>query len=129
PVTHLAVAGSGTVSEQDEDIKYSMYNDDAANRHYLVRYDVILGAGDPRNGITVLANRIDDFQLQYFDAGGNTLDPSVDPSVLVNAWRIRITIGVNLPADGQPGSDGYQPPTSIQLVSDVVIRNASQSTF
>src|SRR5687768_11226114 len=35
-----AVAGSDGVLDSDEDIKYSMYHDDAANRHYLVRYDV-----------------------------------------------------------------------------------------
>src|SRR5918999_81696 len=41
-----AVPGAGSVSDRDEDIKYTMYNDDAANRHYLVRYDAILGAVD-----------------------------------------------------------------------------------
>lgn len=128
-VTGLPVPGSGTVSEQDEDIKYSMYNDEAANRHYLVRYDVVLGAVDPRDGTTVLANRIDSFQLQYFDANGNALDVVTDPNAVINAWRIRITVGVNLPAEGAPGSPGYQPPTTIQLVSDVVLRNTSQSTY
>jgi prepilin-type N-terminal cleavage/methylation domain-containing protein len=123
------VSGSGTVSEADEDVKYIMYNDDAANRHYLVRYDVILGAGDPRNGTTVLANRIDGFDLMYFDSVGNTLDLTADPNAVINAWRVRITITVNLPAEGAPGSDGYQPPSSIQLVSDVVLRNASQVTY
>jgi hypothetical protein len=42
---------------------------------------------------------------------------------------VRITIGVTIPAEGKPGSDGYQPPSSIQLVSDVVLRNASQVTY
>jgi prepilin-type N-terminal cleavage/methylation domain-containing protein len=123
------VAGSTTISEADEDVKYSMYNDDAANRHYLVRYDVILGAGDPRNGTTVLANRIDSFELRYFDSAGTELDVATTPGAVINAWRVRITIGVTIPAEGQPGSDGYQPPSSIQLVSDVVLRNASQVTY
>src|SRR5688500_18692408 len=61
------VAGASEVIDPDEDIKYSMYNDDAANRHYLVRYDVTLGG---REGTTVLANRLDSFQLQYFDSSG-----------------------------------------------------------
>jgi prepilin-type N-terminal cleavage/methylation domain-containing protein len=123
------VSGSGTVTEADEDVKYMMYNDDAANRHYLVRYDVILGAGDPRNGTTVLANRIDGFDLTFFDSAGNTLDVTADPNAVINAWRVRITITVNLPAVGVPNSEGYQPPSSIQLVSDVVLRNASQVTY
>jgi prepilin-type N-terminal cleavage/methylation domain-containing protein len=123
------VAGSDSVSDRDEDIKYTMYNDDAANRHYLVRYDAILGAVDQREGTTVLANRLDSFQLQYFDSSGNELNVTADPSAVINTWKVRLTVGVVLPAEGQPGSPGYQPQTTINLVSDVVLRNASQITF
>lgn len=123
------VSGSGTVSEEDEDVKYMMYNDDANNRHYLVRYDVVLGTGNPQNGTTVLANRIDSFQLVYLDSAGAVLNVAADPNAVVNAWRVQITISVTLPAEGAPGSPGYQPPSSILLVSDVVLRNASQVTY
>lgn len=121
-----AVAGAGLVTDPDEDIKYSMYNDDAANRHYLVRYDVNLGG---RDGTTVLANRLDSFQLQYFNSAGTELDVVADPTASISAWKVRITVGVILPAEGQPGSPGYQPPSTINLVSDVVLRNASQITY
>ena len=120
------VAGAGFVSDPDEDIKYTMYNDDAANRHYLVRYDVTIGG---RDGTTVLANRLDSFQLQYFDSNGNELDVAADPNNSISAWRVRITVGVILPAEGQPNSPGYQPQSTINLVSDVVLRNASQITY
>ncbi len=120
------VAGAGFVSDPDEDIKYSMYNDDAANRHYLVRYDVTIGG---RAGTTVLANRLDSFQIQYFDSAGSVLDVATNPDLSRNAWRVRLTVGVILPAEGEPGSPGYQPPSTINLVSDVVLRNASQITF
>lgn len=120
------VPGAGLVTDPDEDIKYSMYNDDALNRHYLVRYDVTLGG---REGTTVLANRLDSFVLQYFDSAGNELDVTANPAASRDAWRVRITVGVNLPAEGQPGSPGYQPPSTINLVSDVVLRNASQITY
>ena len=129
PITGEPVAGSGTISEADEDIKYSMYNDDAANRHYLVRYDVVLGATNKSDGTTVLANRIDSFQFQYFDSNGAELNVAADPNAVIGAWKVRITVGVQLPAEGAPGSPGYQPPTTIQLVSDVVLRNTSQSTY
>src|ERR1044072_4600548 len=33
------VSGSEAVVDKDEDVKYTMYNDDEWNRHYLVRYD------------------------------------------------------------------------------------------
>ena len=121
-----AVAGAGFVNDPDEDIKYSMYNDDAANRHYLVRYDVNLGG---REGTTVLANRLDSFQLQYFNSAGTELDVVADPTASISAWKVRITVGVVLPAEGQPGSPGYQPQSTINLVSDVVLRNASQITY
>ena len=123
------VTGSRTVSEADEDVKYSMYNDDAANRHYLVRFDAILGNPDSRNGTTVLANRIDSFNLQYFDSTGTEIDPAANPASLVHTWKIRITVDVILPELGTAGSPGYQQETSVQLVSDVVLRNASQATF
>ena len=123
------VSGATSVSDRDEDIKYTMYNDDAANRHYLVRYDAILGAVDQREGTTVLANRLDSFLLEYFDSAGNQLDVTTTPDTVRNAWKVRITVGVILPAVGAPESAGYQPESTINLVSDVVLRNASQITF
>lgn len=123
------VSGSDSVSDRDEDLKYTMYNDDAANRHYLVRYDAILGAVDQREGTTVLANRLDSFRLQYFDSAGTELDVATTPNAVISAWKVRITVGVILPAQGQPGSPGYQPESTIDLVSDVVLRNSSQITF
>jgi len=124
-----SVSGANGVLDKDEDIKYTMYNDDAANRHYLVRYDSILGAVDQRNGTTVLANRLDTFNLQFFDGSGNTLDVVTNPDAVISCWKVRITVGVVLPAEGQPGSPGYQPPSTINLVSDVVLRNSSQNTY
>ena len=120
------VEGSDGVSDPDEDIKYTMYNDAAANRHYLVRFDVTVGG---RAGTTVLANRLDSFELLYFDSAGNPLDVVGNPLNCASAWKVRITVGVVLPAEGEPGSPGYQPQSTINLVSDVVMRNASQITF
>jgi len=124
------VAGSEGVFDRDEDIKYLMYNDDAANRHYLVRYDAYIGSTvGQREGTTVLANRLDSFSLQYFDSSGNQLDVATTPLAVASAWRVRLTVGVILPAEGRPGSPGYQPETTLNLVSDVVLRNASQITY
>ncbi len=120
------VSGAGFVSEADEDIKYAMYHDDVANRHYLVRFDVNLGG---REGTTVLANRLDTFSLQYYGSDGTELDVVTDPLNSSLAWKIRITVGVSLPAQGVPGSPGYQPESTINLISDVVLRNASQITY
>lgn len=123
------VPGADSVSDRDEDVKYTMYNDDAANRHYLVRYDAILGAVDQREGTTVLANRLDGFELKYFDSAGDELDVVTTPAAVISAWKVRIKVGVILPAEGAPGSPGHQPESIIYLESDVVLRNASQITF
>jgi hypothetical protein len=57
------------------------------------------------------------------------LNVTADPDSVRNTWKIRITVGVVLPAEGQPGSPGYQPESTINLVSDVVLRNTSQITY
>lgn len=120
------VPGAGFVEDPDEDIKYSMYHDADANRHYLVRYDVILGG---REGTTVLANRLDTFALKYYDGEGNELDVVNDPDSCVLAWKVKITVGVELPQQGVPGSPGYHEKSYINLISEVVLRNASQVTY
>lgn len=124
------VAGSEGILDRDEDIKYMMYNDDAANRHYLVRYDAYIAKTvGQREATTVLANRLDGFDLKYYDSAGNELDVATTPDLLKTAWKVRLTVGVVLPAVGAPESPGYQPETTINLVSDVVLRNASQITY
>lgn len=121
-----AVAGAGDVRDADEDLKYSMYNEDSTNRHYLVRYDVTRPG---REGITVLANRLDTFRIDYFDTNGTQLDLVTNPNDAQLTWKVRLTVGVVLPAEGVPGSPGYQPESTINLISDVVLRNTAQITY
>jgi type II secretory pathway pseudopilin PulG len=116
-----AVAGSNGVTDVDEDIKYSMYHDNATNRHYLVRLDATRTG---REGITVLANRLD-----KFDMNGNTLDVAANANNVRSAWKVMIEVGVTLPAIGAFGSTGYQPERPLNLRSEVVLRNASQITY
>ena len=120
--------GNQAVSDADEDIKYLMYHDNAENRHYLVRLDAVLAETAPLKSKTVLANRLDSFNLRYFDGAGAEINPST-PGNLVNTWKVRITVAVKLPADGTFGSPGFQPESTVDLVSDVVLRNASQITY
>lgn len=122
-------ANNQAVSDPDEDIKYLLYNDDVANHHFLVRLDAVVAQSDRARATTVLANRLDSFQLQYFDADGAAINVVANPAAVVNACKVRLTIGVTLPADGAQGSPGFQPASTIQLVSDVVLRNNSQITY
>jgi hypothetical protein len=123
---YLGQTTSGTVTDRDEDVKYIMYVDDAAQRRYLVRYDVNLTA--PMNQ-TVLANRIDSLNIAYFDVAGNQLNVAATPALAANATRLVLTVGVTLPAVGAPGASNYQPSSQIQLTSAVVLRNARQLSY
>ena len=122
------------VDDIDEDIKFLMYVD--GSQRYIVRYE--------KNGTketTVLANRVDSLVFRYYDekvtydtivedgvcdirnvknAAGIT-ENEVDPGL---AKFIVIAVGVTLPEVGTFGVNGYQPPSQVQLTSDVVLRNS-----
>jgi hypothetical protein len=128
------------VEDTDEDLKFLMYVDAERGQRYIVRYE--------RNGTTqttVLANRVDSLIFRYYDekvtydttirivdgnqicditnvknaAGDNKIE--VSPGA---AKFVVIAVGVTLPAVGTPNTDGYQPPSQVQLTSDVVLRNS-----
>ena len=125
------------VTDADEDVKFLMYVDNALSQRYIVRYEK-----NGTNQTTVLANRVDSLIFRYYDekvtyettinadgecditnvvnADGNTED-EVSPG---SAKFVVIAVGVTLPAVGSPNTDGYQPPTQVQLTSDVVLRNS-----
>jgi prepilin-type N-terminal cleavage/methylation domain-containing protein len=125
------------VTDIDEDVKFLMYVDADLGQRYIVRYEK-----NGSNQTTVLANRIDSLIFRYYDekvtysttvdadgvcditnvvnAAGNA-ENEVSPSA---AKFIVIAVGVTLPAVGTVGSDGYQPPSQVQLTSDVVLRNS-----
>src|SRR6185503_17463731 len=120
------------VEDTDEDLKFLMYVDNTLGQRYIVRYE--------RNGsnqTTVLANRVDSLVFRYYDekvtysttvsssgvcditdvknAAGNSKS-EVSPAA---AKFIVIAVGVTLPAVGTQGREGYQPPSQVQLTSDV----------
>ena len=122
------------VDDIDEDIKFLMYVD--AGQRYIVRYEK-----NSTNETTVLANRIDSLVFRYYDekvtydttvvdgvcditnvknAAGGT-ESEVNPGL---ARFIVVAVGVTLPAVGTFGVEGYQPPSQVQLTSDVVLRNS-----
>lgn len=125
------------VDDADEDLKFLMYVDATLGQRYIVRYEK-----NGSNQTTVLANRIDSLVFRYFDekvtydttidASGNcditnvknaagTTESEVSPGA---AKFVVIAVGVTLPAVGTPSSDYYQPPSQVQLTSDVVLRNS-----
>jgi type II secretory pathway pseudopilin PulG len=128
------------VDDTDEDLKFLMYVDTTIGQRYIVRYE--------RNGAnqtTVLANRIDSLIFRYYDekVTYDTTIRTVDGSPICDITNVKnaaglnktevspgeakfvvIAVGVTLPAVGTPNTDGYQPPSQVQLTSDVVLRNS-----
>ena len=122
------------VDDTDEDVKFLMYVD--AAQRYIVRYE--------KNGskdTTVLANRIDSLIFRYYDEkvtyDTTVVDGVCDITNVKNAAGldeievtpgsakfIVIAVGVTLPAIGVQGAEGYQPPSQVQMTSDVVLRNS-----
>ena len=122
------------LDDADEDVKFLMYVD--AAQRYIVRYEK-----NGTNQTTVLANRVDSLVFRYYGEKV-TYDTTVVNGVCditnvmtaagISATEVSpgtakfivIAVGVTLPAVGTFGSAGYQPPSQMQLTSDVVLRNA-----
>jgi prepilin-type N-terminal cleavage/methylation domain-containing protein len=113
--------GSTTIESASEDVKYVI--DTTNGQNYLVRYDRFATGSQS----TVLANRVDNLDIIYWSPTNTALNVAADPSQVANAIGVRITVSVNLPAVGTRGSPGYQPATTMQLSSDVTLRNKSQN--
>jgi Tfp pilus assembly protein PilW len=124
--------GIGTVGEDaGEDIKYFIYP--ASNTNLLARYDAYNVAG---GSSTVLANRLDSLHLHYFTSkvtySTSTCDitgASAGEVTPDQAGYIVLSVCVGLPAVGTAGTDGYQPATSVLLVSDVALRNSNLTNY
>ncbi len=131
---------SGATNGIGEDIKYLLVSD--ANGSFIVRLNL-----QPTQTTGLIANRVDGLAIYYYDqrvtytigncaigncnitnvrnAAGNT-QAEVSPD---NAKYIVLSLRVTLPAVGVPGSDGYEPPSAIQLVSTVTLRNANLTNY
>jgi hypothetical protein len=107
------------------------------NQRYLVRYEK-----NATNTTTVLANRIDSLIFRYYDEKV-TYDTTIDASGNCDITNVKnaagadesevspgeakfivVAVAVTLPAVGTQGVEGYQPPSQVQLTSDVVLRNS-----
>ncbi|MFN2455161.1 MAG: PilW family protein [Pyrinomonadaceae bacterium] len=120
---------SNAVADTDEDIIFKLYNDGV--RSYVERIDVYSGART-----TVLANRVDSLVIHYYADKVNYTAGNCDITTAATdvtdkrtAKYIVIAACVQLPARGTPGSPGYQPVSSVQLISDVTLRNSYLTSY
>ncbi len=127
---------SNSATDRDEDIKYFLYTDN--NNSYIVRLDVNTSAQQ-----MILANRVDALNFHFYadkvtytsgtcditdvrDSYGN---PVGEVAQKAGAKYVVMSICVTLPAVSQPGAPGYQPPSRVQLTSDVALRNAELFSY
>jgi prepilin-type N-terminal cleavage/methylation domain-containing protein len=143
--SNLDGSADGTLQEA-EDVKYFLNTSD--NTIYLARFDPNTTVAALRR--TVLANRIDALQFFYFNqrVGYTTVayDASNPNNALITNARgtngaavaevaptaasyVVIVVAVRLDAVGRPGADGYQPPRTEMLTSDVALRNTLLTSY
>ena len=125
------------LDDTDEDVKFLMYVDADTSQQFIVRYEK-----NGSNQTTVLANRVDSLVFRYYDEKV-TYDTTVDANGVCDITNVKnaagedesevpagsakfivIAVGVTLPSIGTLGAEGYQPPSQVQLTSDVVLRNS-----
>lgn len=116
------------IEDPGEDVKYFIHKADRTN--LLARYDKYGG------GSTVLANRLDSLYIHYFASkvtyttqGCDIASPSASPVSPDQAGYVVLAVCVGLSAVGTEGTEGYQPATSVLLVSDVTLRNSNLANY
>jgi prepilin-type N-terminal cleavage/methylation domain-containing protein len=117
-------SSSNSVTDSDEDVLYNLFTD--SSQSYVERIDINSGART-----TILANRVDALVIRYYadkvdyTPGACTINTTAtEVTDKSQAKYIVIVACVQLPAFGVPRSPGYQPATSVQLISDVSLRNS-----
>jgi hypothetical protein len=90
----------------------------------------------------VLANRISSLWIYYFTGRINYTTGDCNAPITVPAGVTKLSganiasadyvvlaVCVDLPAEGMPGSPGYQPASRTLLVTDVALRNATVDAY
>jgi prepilin-type N-terminal cleavage/methylation domain-containing protein len=120
---------SSSVSDSNEDVRYRLVS--TSTDSYIERLDVNTGART-----TVLANRVDTFRVRYYADKVNYTSGNCDINTTATevtdktkAKYIVLIVCVDLPERGTKGTTGYQPPSSVQLISDVTLRNADLANY
>ena len=130
-------AGASTLADVDEDVQYFLHKTDPdpnSTRGALMRYDVNTQQS------RVLVSQVDDFEIYYFDRKVDyTIDPTGGINVTTpgvtevddqsNTTYIVLTLMLRLDAVGQPGAPGYMPPSQVQLVTDIALRNRNLALY
>ena len=128
----LSDLNSNDTWDEDEIIAYKLEDNPNTGAKSLVRYS--LGAtGETTTTGTVLAEYVDTFKVRYYSQKRDytTANCDVDAASAAavttpdKAQYVVLVVCATLPAVGRESSPGYQPSTTVQLVSDAVLRNST----
>ncbi len=134
-VTVLSDYNENNVWDPDEIVSFQLADNPNTNKKSLVRY-TLDAAGDASTNGTVLAENVDSFKVRYYGqkedytTGTCDVDDASKAAVTTpaKAQYLVLVVCATLPAVGQPASPGYQPASTVQLVSDVTLRNSLMLT-
>lgn len=118
--------------DADEIIAYKLEANPNTNANSLVRYSLNATGAATTTG-TVLAEYVDTFKVRYYSQKRDytTANCDVDAASAAavttpdKAQYVVLVVCATLPAVGRQSSPGYQPSTTVQLVSDAVLRNST----
>lgn len=119
--------------DADEIISFRLDDNPETGRISLVRLS-LGAAGAAETTGTVLAESVDNFQVNYFservnyETGECALELDAGSAAAVTtpdkAQYVVLVLCATLPAVGAEGHEGYQPASRVQLVSDATLRNS-----
>jgi Tfp pilus assembly protein PilW len=130
-VTVLSDYNENNAWDPDEIVSFKLADNPATGKKSLIRY-TLDAAGDAETNGTVLAQNVDSFKVRYYGQRRNYETDNCDVDAAskgavttpAKAQYLVLVVCATLPAVGQPKSPGYQPASSVQLVSDVTLRNS-----
>lgn len=130
-VTVLSDNNMNNVWDADEIISFQLADNPNTGSQSLVRY-ALNATGAANTTGTVLAENVDSFKVRYYaekqdyTTGVCDVDAASAGEVTTpdKAQYVVLVVCATLPAVGREKSPGYQPASSVQLVSDVTLRNS-----
>jgi Tfp pilus assembly protein PilW len=132
-VTNTGSANTSLVNESGEDVMYRLTTD-AAGNSFVTRYDMNAGPAS-----SVIGNRIDNLTIRYYDqlvryttnaaACDINTGGTAESTDRTRSTYVVLSLCVTLPQVGTPGADGYQAASTVQMTSDVYLRNSALTNY
>lgn len=123
-------------SDDSEDILYRFTTDPTTGRQIILRHDYN-DIGPQKTSLVV--DNVNSLRVRYFDRRVEYTPANCDVNVttagvtdsadITRAKYVVMTICVNLPQVGTPGSPSFKPASRVQLTSDVTLRNSGLNNY